>query len=50
VEAVLDLLVDDRVAEAARDRVQEILLRDRAVEVDDERPPAHFIGLLGRRW
>ena len=38
VEAVLDLLVDGRVAELERDPVEEIRLGDRAVEVEDDRP------------
>src|SRR5919109_3245392 len=37
VETVLDLLVDRRVAEAARDRVEQVFPGDGAVEVDDER-------------
>ncbi len=37
VEAVLDLLVDGRIAELERDPVEQIGLRDRAVEVEDDR-------------
>src|SRR5687768_6165574 len=36
VEAVVDLLVDDRVSERRRDRVEEVFLRNGAVEVDDQ--------------
>jgi len=39
-QAVVDLLVDERVAEAARDRVEQVDLRDGAVEVDDDRTAA----------
>src|SRR5436309_439170 len=42
VEPVLDLLVDDRVTEATRNRVEEILFGSCAVEVDDQ-------GASGRR-
>ena len=38
MEAVLDLLVDGRVAELERDPVEEIRLGDRAVEVEDDGP------------
>ena len=40
VEAVLDLLVDRRVAELARDSVEQVVLGDRAVEVEHDRPAA----------
>ena len=38
VEAVLDLLVDDGVAEVARDRVEQVVLGHGPVEVDHDRP------------
>ena len=48
MEAVLDLLVDGRVAELERDPVEQIGLRDRAVEVEDD-GPARWAAAFGIR-